>query len=764
MIYINTTGKQNQVWLPKPYDIVIDECPDVDDAFNSGYTSGYTDGYDSGRTDGYDDGWQPGYDSGFTDGQNACSGESCEGVWEEGYGSGYTDGAASVDCQFFYDSGRTDGWNAGYPSGYTDGLNACSGGNEDLIANLQGDYFFIPEGTKNLRPYALYNTCYSAMTLPDSVEYIGDYAFGYDDCLIHMTIPSSVSGMGKDVFCVCRNLADVTFENTLSAIPADCFANCFSLTGITFPSGVTAINENGFYNCVGLSGITIPDTITEIKRSAFGNCSGLTEITIPSGVTKIPQNCFGSCLSLTSITIPSGITVFEGSAFAYCHNLSNVVLPEDLEIISGYAFEACYSITSVTFPENVSYIGIYAFRSCSGITEMTFKGEVPPTLQSTIYSLGSTAYTFPIYVPCESVEDYKTAFGQYYAPRIMCKTATGLSLNVAASIVGSGETTTTVAPQDAEVDLEYTSSDQTKATIDSAGTITVLDDGDVTFCVADAITELQDCKTVSVSLPTPANTNLLEIKYLTTGANQTNWLFAGEAQETNSYFDQFYSAITKMTVDGVEVQKSTSNIHRSNPRTTDYYFYTFPSAGKHTVKYYMSKNYTPATQLDDLVFADNLQHLHIVEAKLGSGYQQIKEGVFQGAEELTAVTIPNTVIAIGPYSFEYSGIEELTIPDSVTALTYEPWMTTGYGIFNNCTALTSVSIGTGLTTLPGYTFDGCTGLKTVSMSRTTPPTLGNNCFRNCSSLEHIYVPSESVNAYKTASGWSNYASIISAKP
>lgn len=311
-----------------------------------------------------------------------------------------------------------------YESGYTQGLEECSVGSEDLIANLQGDYFIIPEGTTNLRPYALYDSCYSAITVPDSVEYIGGYAFGYNDCLTHMTIPSSVSGMGEAVFMLCRNLEDVTFENTLSSIPVDCFSSCYSLTGITFPSGVTAINEFGFNYCLGLSGITIPDTITEIKRGAFRYCSGLTEITIPSGVTKIPRNCFDNCISLTSITIPSGITVFEGFAFGNCHKLSNVVLPEDLEIISGYAFDACYSITSVTFPENVSYIGSYAFRSCSGITEMTFDGDVPPTLASTSgngASLGSTDYNFPIFVPCDSIEAYQTAFGPDYAPRIMCR-------------------------------------------------------------------------------------------------------------------------------------------------------------------------------------------------------------------------------------------------------------------------------------------------------------------------------------------------------
>jgi hypothetical protein len=263
---------------------------------------------------------------------------------------------------------------------------------------------------------------------------------------------------------------------------------------------------------------------------------------------------------------------------------------------------------------------------------------------------------------------------------------------------------------------------------------------------------------------TPSGTTELEIVYETSGANQTNWLFAGAAQPENSYFYQFYSAITLMVIDGVPVEKSPDNIHVSYPRTSDHYFYEFPTAGRHTVKYYLSKDYTPATHLSDLIFADNLGNMHIVEANIGSGFTSLGTGPFQGCSELTAATIPSTVRSMGPYAFEYSGIREITIPDSVTAFTYPDYITSGYGNFNKCSGLTSITIGTGLTTLPRYTFDGCSALQTVTMNRTTPPTLENYCFKGCTSLQHIYVPASSVNAYKTASGWSDYASIISAKP
>ena len=65
-----------------------------------------------------------------------------------------------------------------------------------------------------------------------------------------------------------------------------------------------------------------------------------------------------------------------------------------------------------------------------------------------------------------------------------------------------------------------------------------------------------------------------------------------------------------------------------------------------------------------------------------------------------------------------------------------------------------------------YTFGGCTSLKEVTFLHTTPPTYSYTLY-GCSELESIYVPDEAVDAYKTATGWSQFASKIkplSSKP
>ena len=123
-----------------------------------------------------------------------------------------------------------------------------------------------------------------------------------------------------------------------------------------------------------------------------------------------------------------------------------------------------------------------------------------------------------------------------------------------------------------------------------------------------------------------------------------------------------------------------------------------------------------------------------------------------------ASVIPNTVTNIGEKSFEYCySLTNITIPDSVTNI--------GQSAFYNCIGLEEVTIGSGITTIGQAAFMECSKLTSVTILATTPPTLGTwNVFINNASGRKIYVPAESVNAYKAASGWSTYAADIEPIP
>ena len=119
----------------------------------------------------------------------------------------------------------------------------------------------------------------------------------------------------------------------------------------------------------------------------------------------------------------------------------------------------------------------------------------------------------------------------------------------------------------------------------------------------------------------------------------------------------------------------------------------------------------------------------------------------------TEYTLPNSVTSIGEYAFAWCySLTSVTIPDSVTVI--------GYEAFYYCYSLTSITIPDSVTTIGNYAFYYCRSLKKVYCKAVTPPAGGYDMFYDNASVRKIYVPTESVEAYKSASGWSIYADSI----
>jgi hypothetical protein len=137
---------------------------------------------------------------------------------------------------------------------------------------------------------------------------------------------------------------------------------------------------------------------------------------------------------------------------------------------------------------------------------------------------------------------------------------------------------------------------------------------------------------------------------------------------------------------------------------------------------------------------------HLTSVTIGNSVTDISYGAFAGCSNLTSITIPNSVTSIGEGVFSRcKSLTSITIPDSVISI--------GKTAFNVCESLTSVTIGSGVTTIGSQAFYGCTSLKSVYCKPIIPPTLSSFP----SNVDVIYVSLKSLDTYKSATNWSNYA-------
>ena len=129
-------------------------------------------------------------------------------------------------------------------------------------------------------------------------------------------------------------------------------------------------------------------------------------------------------------------------------------------------------------------------------------------------------------------------------------------------------------------------------------------------------------------------------------------------------------------------------------------------------------------------------------------------GAFSGCTALANVTLPSGLTSIPNTLLSQTAIESIVIPSGVTSI--------GTSAFYSCPKLKTIDIPSGVTSIGNSAFGECP-LESITVRAIVPPTLGgSNVFNRVPSTCPIYVPSESVSAYKAATYWKTRASYIQA--
>lgn len=203
----------------------------------------------------------------------------------------------------------------------------------------------------------------ATVTLPASLQTIGDNSFRNCQSLTSVNMPAGVTRIGASAFEGCYNLRQLELPANLTQLGGSAFRSCWNLYEIAVPKGVTRIEDLTFFDCYGLAGVELPESVTYIGNQAFYHCYALTDITLPVSLTAFGSNVFYDCRSLTQIEIPEKITTLPYETFSRCGSLKSLILPEGLRTIERSAFNGCSALRMTVIPATVTSIATNAFPS-----------------------------------------------------------------------------------------------------------------------------------------------------------------------------------------------------------------------------------------------------------------------------------------------------------------------------------------------------------------------------------------------------------------
>lgn len=166
------------------------------------------------------------------------------------------------------------------------------------------------------------------------------------------------------------------------------------------------------------------------------------------------------------------------------------------------------------------------------------------------------------------------------------------------------------------------------------------------------------------------------------------------------------------------------------------------------------------------------EYSNITSVSIPKSVVSIGTSAFVGCP-FTSIDIPNTVTAIGAYTFAgCSNLKSVILPNSLETIEG--------GLFSDCTNLESVKIPNTVTSIRHSAFQYCCNLESIIIPSSVN-SIGISAFSECKALKNVYcqavnvpethssafdnspiekmtlyVPGESMNAYKTTAPWSGF--------
>ena len=650
----------------------------------------------------------------------------------------------------------------------------------------------------------------STLTLPESLISIrretSAYAFEGCSSLTAFEIPET-----NNYFRTVNGVLFNKNKENLVAYPAN------GEKVYTVPEGVKIIEKYAFWGC-GVTEVILSSSVTTIGEEAFRSCSELTKITLPAVISKIDPNNFSSCNKLTEIICYNPIPMVGLHSSVFTTNKSNIKLYVPADAVSTYqqtpmwkefdiqaiptppstigstfeynnikysitstnlqtvkvvakntpytgeiaipqnvindndrltysvtgigedAFSQCTNLTKITLPVTLVTIEDNAFNSCSGLTDITCYNPTPATISANVFeSLSLT--TIKLYIPANALTAYQQApVWNNFNIQILAPGTIGNTFeynDIKYSITSTNPLTVQVMPKSIPYSGEITipenvinNNDGLEYSVTAIGDRAFQNCYDLTkITLPTTLTAIEQSAFSSCNKLTeviiPEGVTILENGAFEYCSKLTTITLANSITTIGSGAFRGCGSISILTL-----PESLRFIR------TELEKFAFMGCGSLTAFEIPESNNYFCT-VDGVLFTKSKEKLFAYPASKGNG----------------VYTVPDGVKEVGQYAFINCGLTEIILPSSV--------ITIGNDVFRSCSALTKVTIPAAISKIGAPNFDFCSKLAEIICYNPNPESINIHTlsFGTREDKIKLYVPAESVNAYKQAYIWSRFVDV-----
>ena len=503
------------------------------------------------------------------------------------------------------------------------------------------------DGIKRISSSAFRNcSSMEKIDIPQSVEFIDSSAF--DDCSL---LPKNtkenmmyLGGHNSEYEFALRpidtTVESITIDNSCRSITASAFSVCSQLSSISMDNDYYFSQNGILYQKSPLSFIKIPEKIGG-------------DIVIPDGIESI-DTVFSGNSNITSVVLPDSINDIRSQAFANCSALTSITIPSNsVTSIGSWAFLNCSALKSIIVPKSTITIGEGAFKGCNSLESMTlpFVGYSRETSSSALgdspspYLFGYIFGSGTFYADGEKMDLYSTVrIDESLKSEIdnMLK-ARGYTWHGQCKKKyndGYGDYIGYYIPRSLR---EITITDATEISRDA-------------FCHCNFLTSIVLGNTITaVSSSTFAHWNSSQTIYVESVSKPTG--LSSSAKIICDYKNKI--------VDGSLMYEAIDD----------------------------GASYQVINYLGDST------EISIPETVNGKPVTAISDKAFGGCNQLTSITLPDSLTSIGSYAFEYCNqLTSITLPDGLTSI--------GSYAFRNCRRLLSITLPKGVKSVGERAFAG----------------------------------------------------------